>query len=341
MTTAAFRRTAHDPGDAQITSHCPFCGSGQVVGRSDGNIECSFCGMTYLVRIQPMFTGMPGNPAPGFGGETSMAPDLMDPAMVGPDGMPMGEEMGEPPPGEDAPPFGDEEAGEGPPDDEAPDDAAGPPPAADDDSGAPPPKGSDTKKKPSKSKKGARTAEGRRKTARVEDSHEDMSEAELRAHMRQQHGYWDSPDDPDAVIDQTHKDEHADYKHDHVHPDLEHEHDLDLHLGDRDWMHQNGIEASRRIAASKVRRCKFPSADGKTCGELIIQDQSKGPYRHQDPALDEQHEAQAWWSAPGAQHEGRRYRTIAGDVLPEAAYMRHLAVLHGGTEILRSAGQRP
>jgi hypothetical protein len=157
----AFRKVAHDPGDAQITSHCPFCGSGQVTGRSDGNIECSFCGMTYLVRIQPMFTGMPGNPSPGFGGETSMAPDLMDPAMVGPDGMPVGDEAGME--GEDpgAPPFGGEEAGEGPPDDEAPDDAAGPPPAADDDSGPPPPKGSDTKKKDKKkAARGYRTIAG-------------------------------------------------------------------------------------------------------------------------------------------------------------------------------------
>jgi hypothetical protein len=87
-------KVAHDPGDAQITSHCPFCGSGQIIGRSDGNIECEFCGMAYLVRVQPMFTGMPGNPAgPGFGGDTSMAPDLMAPEAIGPDGEPV---MGQP-----------------------------------------------------------------------------------------------------------------------------------------------------------------------------------------------------------------------------------------------------
>ena len=91
---ALLRKVAHDPGDAQITSHCPFCGSGQIVGRSDGNIECEFCGMAYLVRVQPMFTGMPGNPmGGGFGGDSSMAPDLMAPEMLGPDGAPM---MGEP-----------------------------------------------------------------------------------------------------------------------------------------------------------------------------------------------------------------------------------------------------
>ena len=48
-------RIAHDPGDPQITSHCPFCGSGQIVGRSDGTIGCDFCGMNYIVRVQPAF----------------------------------------------------------------------------------------------------------------------------------------------------------------------------------------------------------------------------------------------------------------------------------------------
>lgn len=87
---AVIQRIAHDPGDPQITSHCPFCGSGQIVGRSDSNIECEFCGMVYLVRVQPMFTGMPGNPmGGGFGGDTSAAPDLMAPEMLGPDGEPM------------------------------------------------------------------------------------------------------------------------------------------------------------------------------------------------------------------------------------------------------------
>jgi hypothetical protein len=85
-----------------------------------------------------------------------------------------------------------------------------------------------------------------RTAVRIEHNHEDMSEEHLRHHMNFGHGYRDSPDDPDWLVDQTHRDEHADAPMDHVHPDLEHEHDLDTHLGDRDWMHQNGIEASYR-----------------------------------------------------------------------------------------------
>lgn len=59
--------------------------------------------------------------------------------------------------------------------------------------------------------------------------------------MRASHGYQDTEDDPDWLIDQTHRDEHADYPHDHVHPDLEHEHDLDTSISDEDWMRQHGI----------------------------------------------------------------------------------------------------
>lgn len=127
------RKVAHDPGDPLVTSHCPFCGSGQVVGRSDGTIGCDFCGQNYIVRVQPAFPGMPQMPM-GPGAPSDVGPDggLVDPGMVGPDGMPMDGE--EPPPGEDGDP-------EGPP----MDDGDGPPP---DDGGddAPPPKGKSKKK---------------------------------------------------------------------------------------------------------------------------------------------------------------------------------------------------
>ena len=51
VTRSKFVRVAHDPGDPMVATHCPFCGSGQVIGRSDGNIECDFCGQVYLVRV--------------------------------------------------------------------------------------------------------------------------------------------------------------------------------------------------------------------------------------------------------------------------------------------------
>jgi hypothetical protein len=125
------RKLAHDPGDPLVTSHCPFCGSGQVVGRSDGTIGCDFCGQAYIVRVQPAFPGMPQMPN-GPGAPSDVGPDggLVDPGMIGPDGMPVD---GGPPPdegdpdgdgplgapsGDDAPAGGDgkeDDSGDGPP----------------------------------------------------------------------------------------------------------------------------------------------------------------------------------------------------------------------------------
>ncbi len=128
------------------SGQCPFCGSGQVIGQSDGNISCDFCGTVYIVRVQPAFSGMPQSPM-GPGAPTDIGPDgmPMGPEM-GPDGMPMDPSMmgedGEMPPGgdeeggDDLPPFmddggGDEEDGAGPPgggEDGPPEDAPPPPP---------------------------------------------------------------------------------------------------------------------------------------------------------------------------------------------------------------------
>ena len=143
-------RVAHDPGDPLITSHCPFCGSGQVVGRSDGTIGCDFCGQNYIVRVQPAFPGMPQMPG-GPGAPSDVGPDggLVDPGMIGPDGMPVDEG----PPGDDegAPPFGEDD-GEGPPPGAGEEGGDGaPPPSGDgDDSKGPPPGKGDSKKKPPK-----------------------------------------------------------------------------------------------------------------------------------------------------------------------------------------------
>jgi hypothetical protein len=107
-----FVKIAHDPGDPVLCSHCPFCGSGQITGRSDGGIDCAFCGQSFIVRVQPAFPGMPQ--APGMGAPTDVGPDMMGmpPGMEGeegmpPEGMPPGMEGGD----EGGPPFGDEEAG--------------------------------------------------------------------------------------------------------------------------------------------------------------------------------------------------------------------------------------
>lgn len=152
-------RLAHDPGDPLITSHCPFCGSGQVVGRSDGTIECDFCGQNYIVRVQPAFPGMPQMPGEG-GAASDIGPDggVLPPDAIGPDGLPVGgadpgmgdpemdEEGGAPfPPGDEE--DDEDEDGSGPPGDEGGPPAVSPPPKKD--------KG-DSKKPPPKSKKGSR-----------------------------------------------------------------------------------------------------------------------------------------------------------------------------------------
>ncbi len=57
-----FSKLAHDEGDPKKISHCPFCGSGQVVRRSDDAIECGYCKNHFTVRAQPVYPGAPQVP---------------------------------------------------------------------------------------------------------------------------------------------------------------------------------------------------------------------------------------------------------------------------------------
>ena len=50
---------AHDSGDAEVVFHCPFCGSGQVLARNDGTIECQFCQACFTVQVQPQYPAFP------------------------------------------------------------------------------------------------------------------------------------------------------------------------------------------------------------------------------------------------------------------------------------------
>ncbi len=50
---------AHDSGDSVTIFHCPFCGSGQVIARSDGSVECEFCHAAFTVQVQPEFSAFP------------------------------------------------------------------------------------------------------------------------------------------------------------------------------------------------------------------------------------------------------------------------------------------
>jgi ribosomal protein L37AE/L43A len=88
-------RLGHDSGDSSTIFHCPFCGSGQVIARSDGGVECEFCHASFSVQVQPQFSAFPqsigGMPidVPGMGPDEGMAApqDLAPGAQpAGPDG---------------------------------------------------------------------------------------------------------------------------------------------------------------------------------------------------------------------------------------------------------------
>lgn len=68
---------SHDSGDQAIINHCPFCGSGAVVGNSDGSAACDFCHSSFTVQVQPAHPFMP---------------QTIDGESVVPPGMPGGEE---------------------------------------------------------------------------------------------------------------------------------------------------------------------------------------------------------------------------------------------------------
>lgn len=105
-------RLAHDSGSTEVIYHCPFCGSGQVIARSDGTVQCEFCQAAFTVQVQPEFSAFPqtidGQPVdiPGMGG-TSDNPDVPEDAgddeeaAAGPTTPPGGTEEQPPEEGED------------------------------------------------------------------------------------------------------------------------------------------------------------------------------------------------------------------------------------------------
>lgn len=50
---------AHQSDDPVHILHCPWCGSGQLVARSDGTVECSFCSRVFTVTEEPTHSAMP------------------------------------------------------------------------------------------------------------------------------------------------------------------------------------------------------------------------------------------------------------------------------------------
>jgi hypothetical protein len=92
------RKQAHDASENEDLRHCPFCGSGKIIGRADGTVECEFCHHYFTVQVQPQFPNFPqtmnGMPMsiPGMPGQVET------PSGVGPNGEDLGEGM---PPGMD------------------------------------------------------------------------------------------------------------------------------------------------------------------------------------------------------------------------------------------------
>lgn len=97
-TTSRLRFQAHDSGDGETIFHCPFCGSGQVIARSDGTVECEFCTTAFTVQVQPTMPAFPqtidGVPVqvPGMpaGGPGANVPPGTAPGTGGPPGGPPG-----------------------------------------------------------------------------------------------------------------------------------------------------------------------------------------------------------------------------------------------------------
>lgn len=85
------RKTAHDSGDGATIFHCPFCGSGQVIARSDRSTECEYCHTCFTVQVQPQFPAFPqtidGMPmqVPGMPGQIGGPPAAPDPMAGGMD----------------------------------------------------------------------------------------------------------------------------------------------------------------------------------------------------------------------------------------------------------------
>jgi hypothetical protein len=305
--TRPLRKLAHDPGDMQITSHCPFCGSGQVIGRSDGNIECEFCGMTYLVRIQPMFTGMPQQPmGAGFGGPSSEASDLMSPGMIDPEtGMPLDPGMADPElameENEAGVPFGSEGGEEMPPDEEE-ELAAGPPGTQGSEDGGGFPPGEDEELPPG------------------EEGEEDAPPWAA----DEEGGGEDSGPPPEA------EEKNGDKKKDKK---------------DK----KNKKESSFRKSAGQWRYTELLDhmAAPREAGGHGLDREGVSRVGHDSRKLQHLHSWQhSFGKNPGHEHHGEfegpadtrvaaRYRTIAGDWLPEDAYIRHLACLHGGIEAVK------
>lgn len=84
---------AHVSGNQIDILHCPFCGSGAVIGRSDGTVECGFCTSVYTVQVQPSYNGFPQS----VDGQPYQWPGMPEGPGVMPPDQPPGTDMGQNP----------------------------------------------------------------------------------------------------------------------------------------------------------------------------------------------------------------------------------------------------
>jgi 8-oxo-dGTP diphosphatase len=108
-------------------------------------------------------------------------------------------------------------------------------------------------------------------TSAMEPAHEDMDAQQMRRHMRDLHGFIDSPDDPDWLVEETHQGEHADAPLEHSHRDLESDpgwdEEVGKNLGDKDFLHQHGIEAALEPVVAHFEEDDYDEdADGEDDG---------------------------------------------------------------------------
>jgi hypothetical protein len=107
-------KQAHGFAQTDTVKHCPFCGSGDVWGGSDGTITCEFDGATFQVSVEPQFPSAPGSmngvPLNIDGDPDAMGQADADEAMAIPEGVSpsSGEDLG---PGEEETDEDEEEGG--------------------------------------------------------------------------------------------------------------------------------------------------------------------------------------------------------------------------------------
>lgn len=82
------KKEAHVSSDPSVVSHCVFCGSGAIVARGDGGVECTLCNRSFSVMEQPLFSNMPSTD-PGANIEATPFDPLMQEDAFDPGAQPL------------------------------------------------------------------------------------------------------------------------------------------------------------------------------------------------------------------------------------------------------------